>query len=654
MADATLQPSIVKIDFQKKEHSDVLFALISRKKAAQAAMSHRLDRWKQVEDTYQFYVTPTNTDTRLKQARDDGLPSYTTVHVPYSYAVMLTAHTYLSSVFLSRSPILQLQGRNSDAQNAERKMEAVLDWQLTAGGSIPALYFWLHDALKYGQGILWSYWDKDVVAVPESFTGPKTFLGVPIPGSEKTYTRINQFMRWQGLRLFNSRPQDSYSDPSVTLANLQQGEFVGRTVRVPFNVLRRRQMAGEYYNVDEVRGGTELGIRSNFQTSANVELPGTDSPIYMQDADPYSDLQKPRYVDLDEIIIELIPSEWPGLPNRDNLEKWVFTVASERVILCCQPLGLLHNQYPVDVIEYEFEPYNIAKRGMLEMLEPLNQTLDWLINTHFYSVRRALNDEIIYDPSILMRTDMERPGPGKLIRVRPDAFGKNISQAYAQLQTVDITQNHLKDVMLVVDMMNRLSGVNDNVMGVLSTNRKTATEVRTSSSFAVNRLKVLCEFISNMGFTPLTQKFVSATQQLLEGQVWVRLLGMQDVMESPTMIQVAKEDLGGFYDFVPVDGTLPVDRQAQSTMIGQMISQFAQIPQFAQGFDFVKLAAYLLELNGIKNVQQFKVQVMPPGASPPPGAVPVPGGPPAPGGPPNAMNNMGVQPPALPPGGPNG
>ena len=68
----------------------------------------------------------------------------------------------------------------------------------------------------------------------------------------------------------------------------------------------------------------------------------------------------------------------------------------------------------------------------------------------------------------------------------------------------------------------------------------------------------------------------------------------------------------GFFNFVTVDGTLPVDRMAQANLWKDMMSNLRMMPpQVAMGFDWVKIFTWVGSLAGLKNINQFKVQLMP-------------------------------------------
>lgn len=604
-----LLPYVVMIPKDSEKHRKVLEYVLKRVNASRQRRTDRIEKWADAENLFTAYVKETDTDARRRTSkREQGYPAYTTITVPYSYATLMTAHTYWTSVFLSRDPVLQVQGQNGEAQSSEMAVEAMLQYFMVAGRNLVPFYIWLLDQGKYGEGIIGSCWDVERSFIPELRIMPKTFMGQTIPGTAKRVWTSKEVLGYQGLRYFNVRPHDFLFDPTVTLQGFQHGEFAGHESFVPMIKLQEGESLGKYFNVDKVQGKT-LSTRSSTQAQ------GGDTNLPEQSLPGVGSIRgdTAQGVDLTEITIELIPRDL-GLANREYLEKWTFTIANDETIVSCQPQGWYHNEFMYDTIEHEIEGYNVSKRGMLEMLQPLNQTLDWLLNTHFFNVRKALNDQLVYDPSKLVSKDVENPGPGKLIRVRPEAYGQNVRDAIYQLQTVDVTQNHVKDSMLIVEMMQRLTGVNDTVMGLLNNSRRTATEVRSSSSFAVNRLKTQCEYYSAMGFAPLTSRAIKAAQQMYQNQPerYFRIVGNQ-ADPSARFLQVTPEMIRGQFDFMPVDGTMPIDRQGMAAVFAQTMQQLSQMPGVAQGYDWVKLVGYLAQLNGVRNLERFKVNVVPDG-----------------------------------------
>ena len=315
-------------------------------------------------------------------------------------------------------------------------------------------------------------------------------------------------------------------------------------------------------------------------------------------------------VDLHEFHWDLVPSEL-GLGSSVRPEKWVFTIGNEQVIIGAQPLGLAHNEYPFDVLTQEVEGYNTFNRSMLDILEPLNNTMDWLFNSHFYNVRASLNNMFAVDPNMIDIRSLEEPGPGKLIRLKPAAAGKDINTFLRQFAVSDVTRQNLMDSDVVAQLAQRTLGVNDNIMGsVNSGGRKTATEVRSSTTFGITRLKTQCEWFSATGFSPLTKKLIMSTQQLMEGERQFRIVGDQRLWGGQ-YLPIRPDMIRGFYDFVPVDGTLPIDRFAQVNLWQTLLSNMARVPGALQSYDISRIFAFVAQLGGLKNIDRFRIQIAP-------------------------------------------
>ncbi len=604
-----LAPGIKHIPFKSKLHQLVISNFKDRHRLARDEQrKKREDEWKNSEDTFTAYMPETEVDRARSSKRKAGETEYTTISIPYSYAMLLTAHTYYTSVFLARDPIFQLKGRHGESQTAEMAMESLLDYQLQAGGGMPALFVWLMDVGKYSHGVLGHYWDKEEFTMTEMVEQPKTFLGMPIPGTTEKIQQSKTLVGFEGNRLYNVRPADFLSDPRVPLFRFQEGEFCIVFDKVGWVKIAAKAASGRYFNLNELKAsgeGRDTDDRLS-STGFDTNLPGEDLNFYSLDKD------HPSSVDLYEFHWDVVPSEL-GLGTSNRPEKWVFTIANKTVVISAQPLGLAHNKYPFDVIPFEVEGYNVFNRSMLEVLDPLNKTMEWLFNSHFYNVRAALNNMFLVDPSKVNIRDLEEPGPGKMIRLKPAAYGQDVRTMLSQFPVQDITRSNLQDSETVAQLAQRITGVSDNVMGAVNSGgRKTATEVRSSTSFGINRLKTNCEWFSNVGFAPLAGKLHMSSQQLYTGEKKFRIVGDQAMWANQYM-EVNPELIAGMYDFVPVDGTMPVDRFAQANLWQQMLGGLAKVPGALEQYDLGKIFAFVAQLGGLKNINKFKIQVVPDG-----------------------------------------
>jgi len=600
------------LKYGSDKHRRVLDALLDRLYMSQRHMAKRYSDWADMEEQFMAYLPETEADAKRRKKREQGKPQYTTIVVPYSYAVALTAHTYWTSVFLSRNPVLQFTARHGETQQQVQAVEAVMAYQVQQGMMMVPWYIWLLDPAKYGFGVIGVYWDEEEWTVAEIVEEPDEFMGEELEGTSRKKIVRRKVEGYRGNRIYNVRPQDFFPDPRVPLCRIQDGEFCGRYVEVGWNDLLRGEEDGKYFNLDALERVRSYGVSDRDKGSSQNELPNATEEVAL--GPPRSEKkgarEDRRFVGLHEIYVELVPQEW-GLGESRLPEKWVFTVAEKEVIIGAQPLGLYHNKYPFFVQEYEPNGYNLFARSLLEVMQPMQDTLTWLLNSHLHNVRKVLNDMFVVDPSRVVMKDLLDPTEGRLIRLREEFYGTDPREAIHQLAVVDVTQNHLRDMQVMTDLIQRVSGVTDNIMGMLDPGgRKTATEVRTSSSFGINRLKTVAEYMSAMGWMPMAQVLLQQTQQFYDGEDVFRIAG--DLVEGQEpWVKVTPDVIGGFYDFVPVDGTMPVDRFAQAELIRQFVADVASNPMMAGRFDVIGLLNHAMQLLGVRNLGQFRVEVQP-------------------------------------------
>ena len=600
-------------DLARRIRSEVMWRI----KKSEQEMQKKYDKWRDAEDRALAYLPERDVDAKRRRAREGGLPQYTTIQIPYSYAVLMAAHTYVTSVFLNRSPVLQIGARHGETEMQVQGMEALLDYQMLVGKMLVPIYIWIYDHLKYGIGILGCYWEDRVESIaniePEMAMDPTT--GQPTPTGRKIETRgIGR--TYSGNKVYNIQPWDFLWDVRYPSWRFQEGEYLGLRFNLNWNEMKRREYAGYYMNLDQITGdATGDGQHGSNSGSAALDRPETTDPQargWWSGDRPPGEPRHPSLVKGYELYCEIIPKEW-GISNSPYPEKWVFSVTQDfKVLFGAQPLGAWHCKFPVNVLSLEPEGYGLTTRGLPEILEPVQNTIDWLINTHFYNIRAALNNTFVVDPSRIVMKDVLNPLPGGIVRLKPSAYGSDPKLAITQFNVQDVTQVHLRDLPTMFGIGERVVGINDQIMGLLNTGgRKTATEVRTSTSFGVNRLKTISEFASASGFDPFTQMLIQNTQQYYDMEQKFKIAGDLVATSGQGFLMVNPQLVQGFYDFVPVDGTLPIDRYAQSNMWMQMMGQMARMPSLMMQYDMGKMFAWVAKLAGMKNVDQFRIQLAP-------------------------------------------
>lgn len=591
-------------------HKHLCERIKSRKKLAEDGHSLRYDRWREAEERTLAYLPETDADSIRKSHRDNrGVPSYTTIQIPYSYGILMSAHTYWTSVFFARNPIHQFAGRHGEGEQQIQAMEALIAYQVEVGQMVVPYYIWLYEAGKYGHSILGNYWDRKKLHYGQLVEMPD-----PVTGQPSIYQVTQEMDGYQGNCAFNVSVWDFMHDPRVSLKNFQQGEFVFQRLRLGWNRVVERMDAGYYVESQvECLKNRQPVDRTLAVSSTELQRPQFDKQLYGDHVNTESE-KHPQGLLGWEFYVELIPKEW-GVGSTSYPQKWCITVDDDAdIILGATPMPYIHCKFPYDVLEMEVEGLGLYTRGIPEIMDPVQNTVDWLLNSHFFNVRAALNNQFIVDPSKIVIKDVQNSGPGFVWRLRPEAYGTDIRTIFHQVQVQDITRAHLSDFQMMLGIGERTLGINDQIMGSLNTGsaRKTATEVRTTTGFGVNRQKTICEYMSAMGFAPHAQKLVQNSQQFYDANAKLKRVGDLFMEAGEKFLNVGPDDIQGFFDLVPVDGALPVDRMAQANLWKEIMANLQRMPpQIVMQYDWGRIFAWVAQLASLKNIHRFKIQMQP-------------------------------------------
>lgn len=613
-------------------HARLLHFINARYDFSARRLANLHNKWRKSEDQFLAYAPEREVDAVRRLDRElGGKPQYTTIVLPYTYAMLMAAHSYWTTVFLARDPIFQFAGRHGESEQQTQALEALIAYQVQNGSMLPALYFWLLDAGKYGLGVIGDYWaeEKNYVSrieeIEDTFGDPTTGETIAL-GTKRKQLTTQVLPGYYGSKIFNIRPYDYFPDTRVPLWNVQAGEFVSYHQEKNWLDILALGSSGEFVNIEVLKrkglGGYNTG---RVEGSPRIELPNDNSTLFSKE-----DLSDTGQYGLLTTVATIVPSQM-GLSRVNHPEKWVFvsgvtggTTAGQNlghgraeVIVQARPLGCDHNKFPVSVLEMEPEAYGLGSRSMPEVIAPIQNVVDWLVNSHMYNVRKTMNNQFIIDPSKIVTSDLSDPQAGGGIRLRPSAYGSDVNTVMKQLGVVDLTRGHMMDLPAFDVFAQKALGINDQIMGQVNTGgRKTAQEIRSSSTFGVNRQKTTAEFYSMLGFDPLSQRLVANSQQYFSGEMKVRIVGDLILEAGQQFVEVSPDRISGFWDFVPVDGTMPIDRFQMASLWQQMFGQIVRIPQIAQQYDLGRVFGWVAQLAGLRNIRKFKVQIAPPGMDP--------------------------------------
>lgn len=589
-------------------HEYVLSYLLNRLKDSEAAMEKFYPRWRWNEKRVQAYIDLPKYEQLMKDANHNGEPpKVTSVVMPYAFATISTIVTYLIQALAGRKPIFQVSTNNDKAVNAAKNMEIMLQYNCDHVRLISNLFQFLNDGELYGLGVMITAWKKEKAKRTKWIDAPpRGWLSMLGGKTSKIRVREEKTV-FEGTSVRAQDPFTFFPDPRVPMAQVnRRGEYIFWRTFEGRHTLKMAEAQGEFAFIDNT--GTlkpntrNAGADTSYGPSDRGLLAGGEAqPGLTQSRSGNMD-----YIQVDQCSIWIIPKEL-GLGEGTSPELWIFAIGNRTQIIQAQKLELDHGMHPVVVSEPYTMGYGFGQAGISDYLGPVQDTVSWFVNSHIHNVRTALNNMFVVDPSMIEMQDLKNPGPGKFIRLKRSAYGRDTRQALSQLQVLDVTRGHVNDMDSFMRIGDALASVNDNLRGLQDAGgRKSATEARTSAEAAASRLAAHAKLISSQGLADLAEQMCINYQQFMSDDFYISVMGEEKAIAEP--IRISPEMLVGDFTFPVNDGTLPLDRVALLDVWKEILMGAMQDQELRSAYSIPKLFAYVAELGGAKNLQSMQLQ----------------------------------------------
>jgi hypothetical protein len=581
-------------------HNKIKAEVLNRARESRNMMEKRFDSWNEIDETLTVYVKLSSEEKKIrdKDAKTPSTKRPVTIVFPYTYAVLETILTYLLLAF-AQDPIFRYEGVSPEDTIGAILLEKIVDVHCNKSKVALNLHTMNRDAVAYGLGAsapMWrERWGQKVRRVAS-----ENIFGEP-------YSReTEETLLFEGNALENIDPYLFLPDPNVPIQKIQEGEFVGWVDIDNYTGLLSEEYSDpEVFNVRYLKH--LLGRKSIFadKQSKRQEFAGGHY-------DPLSQISK--RVDTVNMYITLIPKEWK-IDNEEKPEKWLFSLASDEIVIRAKPLGLNHNLYPIVVTAPEFDGYSPTPISRVEVLKGLQGVLDWLFNSHIANVRKAINDMLVVDPYLVNMKDLRDPEAGKLIRMRRPAWGRGVKDAVIQLAVTDVTRGNVEDTAIITQWMDRIGGADQSMQGSLrqgGPERLTKGEFQGTRSGAINRLERIARIIGLQAMQDIGYMFAAHTQQLMSQETYVKTTGewQQRLVEEfaaniqDNRMKVTPYDILVDYDVLVRDGTVPGGNFSEAWV--QVWGILADHPELQREFDVFRIFSYIARSLGAKNVHEFK------------------------------------------------
>lgn len=597
-------PEGLNLHPSSEQHNFILARLIRYGLESSKLASHRYKTWNGIDDKLTGFIATDDEEKRV-QAKDKRKP--VSIVFPYSYAILETLVSYLVAAFLPE-PTFRYEGTGPEDIAGATLLQHVIAQHVARNKIALNLHTLFRDACAYGFGVVSPQW---TVRLGTRMRKDTSFVS-GLDGNPLERRRVRQednAILFEGNSLINIDPYCYLPDPAVPIHDVQRGEFVGWMDRTNYmDLLTLETEDSDLFNVKYLRhlagkSSSILGLnkQSRFHQRGHHYDIRTDRMI----SDP---------IDLFHVYVKLIPKQWK-LGSSEVPEKWLFTVAGDSIIIQAKPLGLHHNLFPVCVCAPDFDGYSPIAYSRLEILSGMQTTIDWLFNSHIANVRKAVNDVLIVDPTLINMNDLKDPGAGGFVRMRRAGYGKGVKDAVMQLNITDITRQNIGDVAAIIQYMQTIGGTDSPVMGSLrqgGPDRLSAREFQGTAQGAVSRLERVAKIVGIQAMQDIGYMFAYHTQQLMTQPVYLQTVGTWPekvrsefgvtegrVLADPYSILVD-------YDLKIRDGSVPGGNFSDVWV--QLFQIIGSNELLTQRFDIVRIFKHIASNLGAKNVDDFEIQ----------------------------------------------
>ena len=592
-------PNELDLDPKSDFHKGLIDLVMSRAHESYNVIKSRHSSWNQIARSLSAYTRPEDVNTWKDKQKSDP------IIIPVTFATLETILTYMVATFLD-NPIFRYTGRSPEDEVGALLLQHVIAAQNDFSTIGLNLHTQWRDSFAFGFGAAATSW-KTTVGKRSVFSPRRTGIEAFFLGNGGLERSLEEFTLFEGNEQINIDPYKYLPDPNVPIHEPQSGEFVGwfeRDNRVSL-LTQEKSDTEAFFNAKYLKG-MHSTLSSIFSDSQ-----GRDNMRGGKKSGEGGNVTEP--VDVVHMYIDLVPSEHK-LGKSDYPEKWKFKVAADSLILEARPLGVAHDQFPITVASPDFDGYSSNPASRLEIIYGLQETVDWLFSSHIANVRKAINLQLIVDPSRININDVANPRAGGIIRTRRAHWGRGVEGIIEQLKVSDITQGHMRDTSVIMELINRTSSASDMGQNVpmRSGERISAAEVEGIKGGSMSRLAKSARIISLQSMTPMARMMAEHTQEFMEEAVYTKIVGtLGEVlanefgmpMPSGAKFPIRPQDVAVAYDVVEHDGTMPgtEDAQAWTQLFGILLSK----PEIAQGFDVIRIFKHIARQMGAKNVDDF-------------------------------------------------
>lgn len=574
--------------------------------AIKSALDYNLTKWTLV-DKYLEKTGDYSTGTlQGEYATKNGDKSkITNIEIPITFINKESAHAYMAGTFLTGYPIFAATATR-EKEDAASMLTSLVARDQQRMGWIPEFLRAFDDVLKYNCCAVEVLW-----AAKRS----STVVTKVVPGSKVT-GNVSAVI-YEGNQITRLDPYNLILDPSVEPhRNHIDGAYAGYVESISYITLKRRyQEWNELYtvkkNIGKIIGNSKELNYGNEGNNNYYRRPvivkesrsttsGTDFTYFWG-----SNTRTPMYnakSGLYEVVTlykRIIPREY-GITVPNAGQPYVFRLIWVNGLLAyAEPVQAGHEYLPI--ITGQMYPGSREKKSFVEYICDAQDLATSLMTATLDSMRRAVSDRALYDPTRIRKADIEAPSPISKIPVQTNAYQNGLEAAYKQIPYEDRISGNFQNLMgVAINLAEKTTGLNGASQGSFTPGNKTMKEFDTIMSNSTARLQ--------LGATQLEGSFLNPIKEILKLNylVYAQNESIED-RQTNTVVQINPALLREQApEFRMADGLMPSTKQASTEVLMQAMATMQNNPQLSMEYDIGGMLISILKQSGLTTLNEYK------------------------------------------------
>lgn len=580
-------------------HEALLNYVEERLKESRLMMAKQYTEWDLRHETYRRRRP---TDKNDVEALKQGLPRK--VVVPMTYSLVNTFVAFGYTLFTQKERFYEFRGIEDRDKAMRECAEALIERDMKFSDEKKLLVQSLMNIARFSVACEVESWEKDHVWLPVQETTPEpTFAGRPT-GQATVTTKLEKVLRREGNSVRTVSPYHIFTDAGYHITDWRKGQFVAWDEPYDKGALKQMEQDGLCTGIEFIEDYDSSVVVSSNRTKSRVAGVDFARPDKKQTA-----------VCVTKLVIDLAPNEIKGRDGTtlgpDTVRhKWLLWIANDRRIIRAEPQTNLHGQFPVSMSFFEPDMHDDCLNSLSYIVDDLQGLVSWFMNSRMAAVSRTVDTQVIIDPLGINVDDVN--SRQRVIRMQKAAAGKDVRRFFSQLEIKDSTQGHVGDMTNLIQLMQLISGVNDNAMGQYNGGRRSATEARSVMNGAAARMKMVFDVMWGMHYVPQANRLLINTRQEISPEEFENVCGPEKAVYFD-QFKSTPQQLARSYDFVAFDGTLPSEKMFIAQQLMEVFSLIMTNPANAAMFNMDPnlVLKEAMELRGLGRGNQFAYQQVP-------------------------------------------